>query len=102
VAELTNISTDMARQTDSNYAPFTQEVAGLDNTSRLQNKVNEAELDARAMERELEKLDQMLATSSISKKVVPGPGPAAKKSGAMANVISLAQRIRALQQGMNE
>jgi DNA repair exonuclease SbcCD ATPase subunit len=102
VAELTNISTDMARHTENAFAPQVEITQSLDSTKRLQNKVNEAELDAHAMERELEKLDQMLANSSSSNKVVPGPAPAAKKSGAMANVISLAQRIRALQQGMNE
>jgi chromosome segregation ATPase len=105
VAELTSISADMSRQPEMGNIPLAEPTA-LENsngrTSNLQSKVAEAERDAAAMERELEKLDQMLATGSSANKVVPGPAPAAKKSGAMANVISLAQRIRALQQGMNE
>ncbi len=105
VAELTSISADITRQTGMNYATSVEPMTVVDpptTKANLQNQFDEAELSAKAIQRELEELDVMLANSTTSDKVVPGPAPAPKKSGAMANVISLAQRIKALQQGMND
>lgn len=105
VAELTSISADMTRQTDMNNVSVVEaptDVAPITTKPNLQSQFDEAELSAKAIQRELEELDVMLANSATSDKVVPGPAPAPKKSGAMANVISLAQRIKALQQGMND
>ncbi len=103
VAELTSISADMSREHEAPQASAPEPTPIAASTMRqldLQNKLNQTEREADAMAAELEQLDQMLAAGGVSNKVVPASPP--KKSGAMANVISLAQRIRALQQGMND
>ena len=105
VAELTSISADITRQTElSHTAPSEPELAVEPPTvqANLQSQFDEAEVNAKALQRELEELDTMLKAGAGSDKVLPGPAPAPKKSGAMANVISLAQRIKALQHGMND
>ncbi len=105
VAELTSISADMTRQTEQKIAPPPETSVALETETlhaNLQNQFDETEASAKAIQRELEELDAMLANSTGADKVVPGPAHAPKKSGAMANVISLAQRIKALQRGMND
>ena len=99
VAELTSISADMAEHQNDLNASLTQqdaeqEVAPLFSTrqAQLSNKVEEASRLSDQMEHELKNLDSMLANSSANANAAP-----AKKRGAMSNVVSLAQRLRALQ-----
>jgi hypothetical protein len=72
--------------------------------SSLDQKLADAEREANAMTEELRSLDKMLQTAAE-----PAPAPGAEKPvteeenrGAVANVISLAQRIKALQFGNKE
>jgi chromosome segregation ATPase len=107
VAELTSISTQMINQRDENpMAPLTtshlKAVAtsstGAETPSRQANlaqRLAETEREAEAMAEQLKAIDAMMNPQ------MPEPEPQ-RKSGAMANVISLAQRIRALQKGVNE
>lgn len=102
VAELTSISADITRQTELHHTPPTEPTVAVQAETNLQNQFDETEKSADAIQRELKELDTMLASGTGADKVVPGPAPAPNKSGAMANVISLAQRIKALQQGTND
>ncbi len=97
VAELTSISSQMSSQHQSEVfslkAP-NNTTASMESRSRqanLDQKLAETELESAAMAEQLKELDAMMAPP-----ILPAPEPA-KKSGAMANVISLAHRIRALQ-----
>ncbi|MEP6828519.1 MAG: hypothetical protein ABJA10_10640 [Aestuariivirga sp.] len=99
VAELTSISADMAEHQNDLNASLTQPESGEDvaplfsaRQAQLSNKVEEASRLSDQMEHELKNLDSMLANSSASANAAP-----AKKRGAMSNVVSLAQRLRALQ-----
>ncbi len=101
VAELTSISVDMAQQP---FDPKTLSARDEDEApmfsirnAQLSTKVEEASRLSDQMEDELKALDSMLANTSISPISAP-----AKKRGAISNVISLAQRIRALQLNAND
>ena len=111
VAELTSISADISRgDTASDVSATLPESAAAvsmpDATSAarqreevIQKKMAEAEHQTEEMQKELRALDELLANTTPSEEA---PLAAPKKQGAMANVVSLAQRIRALQQGMND
>jgi len=106
VAKLTSISADMTREAD--ILPFAALVpheeplpTAHQRHEALHSKVAETERLSEEMERELKALDVLLASSTIEEPVVEAPAPV-KRQGPMANVVSLAQRIRALQQGMGE
>ena len=107
VAELTSISTQMSNQRDGNPmvpAQFNANRAiaeGIETPSRqasLDQQLAETEREAAAMAEELRALDTMMSAKSEPEAQAPAEVQP-KKSGAMANVISLAQRIRALQKG---
>lgn len=100
VAELTSISSQMSSQNDSiSYVPKLQinetnvqpAMESLSRHASLDQQLADTERESAAMAEQLKALNAMMAPAI---KVEPEP---AKKSGAMANVISLAQRIRALQ-----
>lgn len=100
VAELTSISSQMSSQNDSiSYVPKLQinetnvqpAMESLSRHASLDQQLADTERESAAMAEQLKALNAMMAPAT---KVEPEP---AKKSGAMANVISLAQRIRALQ-----
>lgn len=100
VAELTSISSQMSSQNDSiSYVPKLQinetnvqpAMESLSRHASLDQQLADTERESAAMAEQLKALNTMMAPAT---KVEPEP---AKKSGAMANVISLAQRIRALQ-----
>ena len=99
VAELTSISADMAQHQHDLILPA-DELAPAEETlpqfsmrkAHLSTKIEEAARLSDQMEDELKSLDIMLANNTDKKKGAP-----AKKRGAMSNVVSLAQRIRALQ-----
>ncbi len=102
VAELTSVSADMAHDQFDMNVPLTER--DEDSTpmfsirnAQLSNKVEEASRLSDQMEDELKALDSMLANGPINTNVAP-----IQKRGAVSNVIALAQRIRALQQGTNE
>ena len=106
VAELTSISTQMSNQREGN--PMLPHHEGNSATSKgvetpshqanLDQQLADTEREAAAMAAELQALDMMMTTKAPPEiQVAPETPP--KKSGAMANVISLAQRIRALQKG---
>jgi chromosome segregation ATPase len=101
VAELTSISSEMSTQQASNpfvSGPAVQlnehrnDQAAIDTTARqanLQQQLADTERESAAMTEQIQALDSMLTPDQQT--------DTPKKSGAMANVISLAQRIRALQ-----
>ncbi len=102
VAELTSVSADMAHHQFDLNLPLTAH--DEDSTpmfsirnAQLSSKVEEASRLSDQMEHELKALDSMLANGPLNSNVAP-----IKKRGAVSNVIALAQRIRALQQGSNE
>ncbi|MDE2383741.1 MAG: hypothetical protein KGO53_03910 [Alphaproteobacteria bacterium] len=112
VAQLTSISADMSREADKAHALPAAEAepaiaplpeALLAKQDALNQKVAETERLSEEMERELKTLDELLAAGSAPA-AAPNDAapPAARRQGAMANVVSLAQRIRALQNGMND
>ena len=88
----------------SNVTPilpaFAAEIDIPSRQANLDQKLADTEHDTMAMTEELKAIDKMLADS------IHPPQPVqietAKKSGAIANVISLAQRIRALQNGPSD
>ena len=101
IAELTNLSAQMSQQQQSNVqtlnTPLTNQpnIEAPTRQSILNGKVEDTERESNAMSLELKALDAML-----DKKLgAPQPAMPEKKSGAKANIISLAQRIRALQGG---
>ena len=107
VAELTSISTQMSNQRDGNPMVPTQFNAnkavaeGIETPSRqanLDQQLAETEREAAAMAEELRSLDKLMSAKS-EPEIETAPVAEPKRSGAMANVISLAQRIRALQKG---
>lgn len=104
VAELTSISSQMVQQREGNPM-IAHAIVDLNNVSAtgksvetpsrqasLDQRLAETERQANAMAEQLKALDEMMNP--------PAPEPP-KKSGAMANVISLAQRIRALQKDVS-
>ena len=99
IAELTSISAQMSEQQHDNVQTLNTsltDVASIsapDHHSNLNDKVTETERESDAMSQELKALDEML-----DKKLgTPQAATAPAKSVARANIISLAQRIRALQ-----
>lgn len=104
IHELTNLSVEMSTRTEqpSKSVPAAQDLT-IPQVS-LDEKLAEAEREANAMTEELRSLDKMLQA------VTPAPNETAvkvttdeqEKSGPVANVISLAQRIKALQFGVKE
>ena len=106
VAELTSISADISRgDAASDVSSALPEVAAADTlpdaTSAarqreevIQKKMAEAERQTEEMQKELHALDALLAKTAPPEEA---PLAAPKKQGAMANVVSLAQRIRTLQ-----
>lgn len=106
VAELTSISTQMSNQREGN--PMVALVDGSGATSNgvetpsrqanLDQQLADTERESAAMAEELRAIDTMM-TAKTAPEIQAAPDPQPKKSGAMANVISLAQRIRALQKG---
>ena len=105
VAELTSISADISRgDTASEVAVPLPEgaVENLPDTTSaarqreemIQKKMAEAERQTEEMQKELRALDELLANAAPSE---GAPLTQPKKQGAMANVVSLAQRIRTLQ-----
>jgi DNA repair exonuclease SbcCD ATPase subunit len=110
VAELTSISSQISNQRED--APFlTNPAAQFDNQAAsrseleadtlqasIEQQLADTEREAAAMDEQLKAIDELMNPSAP----VVEPETAPKKSGAMANVISLAQRIRALQHGMND
>jgi len=103
VAEISAISADMKRE---NSVPLIQTAQALNEnaaphpTHALSAKLDEAQRLSDDMERELKSLDEMLGLDN--KQVSPQLRPAKRQSRMGSNVISLAQRIRALQKGMGE
>ena len=105
MAELTSISAEMSRgdtasapvvMADASPAEAEPDITAA-REAQIKEKLAEAERQTEEMQKELRALDEMLA------KATGAEAPAApKKQGAMANVVSLAQRIRALQQAMND
>ncbi len=124
VAEIAAISADISKDHDPTVAESTEEppvvaapvahkptLEDLD----LQAKVDETARIADDIQRELKVLDQLLEQSAPTPTPVaansdePAPDTSSeetkeqpKRQGAMANVISMAQRIRALQQNMGD
>ncbi len=110
VAELTSISADISRGSagDDTAQPAPDEttpeivteatMAPRGREEHIQEKLAEAERQTEEMQRELRALDELLAQTGSAE----SPAEPAKKQGAMANVVSLAQRIRALQKGMDD
>lgn len=102
VAEITAISEDMKRQptTDENSgAPLPLQLNSPLHTDALSAKLDEAHRMSDNMERELKSLDDMLALSGDHTPKLPRHNKQRRLGG---NVISLAQRIRALQKGMGD
>ena len=107
IVELTNLSVEMNSGTAGTPAEAQPEIAPP-RPLTLDQKLADAEHEAKAMTEELRALDLLLqpptapspeATEKTSEQKANAE-PA--KSGAMANVISLAQRIKALQLGVKE
>ena len=101
IAELTSISAQMSEQQHSNVQTLNTPLNNQPNIvaptrqSILNGKVEDTERESDAMSLELKALDAML-----DKKLgTPQPIVPEKESGAKANIISIAQRIRALQGG---
>jgi len=99
IAELTTISAQLSEQHSHNTQTIGttgSNIFALDPPSRqsaLNDRMADTEREAEAMTLELKSLDVMLDQRT---KVAPSE-PAPAKTGARANIISLAQRIRALQ-----
>jgi len=99
IAELTTISAQLSEQNSHNTQTIGttgSNIFALDPPSRqsaLNDRMADTEREAEAMTLELKSLDVMLDQRT---KVAPSE-PAPAKTGARANIISLAQRIRALQ-----
>ena len=99
IAELTTISAQLSEQHSHNTQTIGttgSNIFALDPPSRqsaLNDRMADTEREAEAMTLELKSLDVILDQRT---KVAPSE-PAPAKTGARANIISLAQRIRALQ-----
>lgn len=102
VAEITAISADMKRHTNTvDLVPIVVQSPPTlpQHTEALAAKINEAQRLSDDMERELKSLDEMLGFNSEAS----APTLRQTKQRRLgSNVISLAQRIRALQKGMGD
>jgi chromosome segregation ATPase len=104
VAELTSISSQMSQQREQNsnvlqLNDITHGLAPMETRSRqssLDQQMADTELESVAMAEQIKALDAIMNQPESVVDASP------KKAGAMANVISLAQRIRALQRSVNE
>ncbi|MDP8995597.1 MAG: hypothetical protein M3O03_01145 [Pseudomonadota bacterium] len=103
VAEITAITADMKRSADETpvieQPPIVQEPPASQTSQALSDKIDEAQRLSDDMERELRSLDDMLGLGKLDEAPITRP---AKRQRLGGNVISLAQRIRALQKGMGE
>jgi hypothetical protein len=103
VAEIAAITADMKRGTDEAPAvddlPVDQELPTTQHTQAISAKIDEAQRMSDDMEQELKSLDDMLGLSKTENEQPIRPSKRQRLGG---NVISLAQRIRALQKGMGE
>jgi len=100
VAEITAISTEMKQETPKPLiAEPLAEPQVAQQTQALSAKIEEAQRLSDDMERELKSLDDMLGFGKEQTMPQERPKRQARMGG---NVISLAQRIRALQKGMGE
>ena len=70
-------------------------------TARLQEKMDQTVSMNDDLKRELSEIDELIGKSASQEAKSNDPQPA-KRTGTVANVISLAQRIRALQKGFDE
>jgi hypothetical protein len=93
VAELTSISSQMSQARDPNVIQVLPPLETRSRQSSLDQQMAETERESAAMADQLKALDDMMRKPDEAEDMAP------RKSGAMANVISLAQRIRALQSG---
>ena len=103
VAEITAITADMKRGNDEaavvQQPSDVQEPTAPQTSQALSDKIDEAQRLSDDMERELKSLDDMLGLGKLDEAPITRP---AKRQRSAGNVISLAQRIRALQKGMGE
>jgi chromosome segregation ATPase len=101
VAEISAISSDMKREHTQQQVfvdPLLKDNIVPQHTAALSSKLDEAQRLSDDMERELKSLDVLLGLGSD-----PAPQPERRKRARVgSNVISLAQRIRALQRGMGD
>jgi DNA repair exonuclease SbcCD ATPase subunit len=112
INQLTNLSSEMTAKPDTKPLPLPQDGPEVTTgPSTLDQKLADAEREANAMSEELRSLDKMLQTVTATSQETSkpetvedavAPTEEAPKSGAVANVISLAQRIKALQFGQKE
>ena len=105
IHELTNLSMEMNNKTETRSPALdapTEEIGTAHST--IDQKLADAEREANAMTEELRSLDKLLqATTAAPAAVVADETPVEPaKPSPMANVISLAQRIKALQFGTKE
>ncbi len=104
IHELTNVSAEISNPTNPIFEshPAPQILAAQPVT--LEQKLVEAEREANAMTEELRSLDKMLQGATTSDKPVAAEAAPQEepKQGPVANVISLAQRIKALQFDVKE
>jgi len=103
IDELTNLSVEMTGKTE----PQTVSGPALELTpvhATLNQKLADAEREANAMTEELRSLDKVLQTAPepVPAPIVEKPVVVDESLGDVANVISLAQRIKALQFGSKE
>jgi hypothetical protein len=104
VAELTSISSQMSQQRENGpnivalneMAQFLPPMETRSRQASLDQQMAETERESAAMADQLKALDAIMGKPDAAEEVAP------KKAGTMANVISLAQRIRALQGGAKD
>ncbi len=99
VAEITAVSKEMRHEASTPIAEPSVEPQVAPHTHALSAKMEEAQRLSDDMERELKSLDDMLGYGKDQAMPQERPKRQARMGG---NVISLAQRIRALQKGMGE
>jgi chromosome segregation ATPase len=112
INQLTNLSSEMTNKTEAPVQPVAAPDASIMPAITLDQKLADAEREANAMSEELKSLDKMLQTvtqkTEESMKADDTEAPASTseaeqaKPSTVANVISLAQRIKALQFGVKE
>jgi hypothetical protein len=108
IHELTNLSAEISNKAESLSQPLPAAPEAtapqLSSQISIDQKLADAEREANAMTEELRALDQMLQVVTSPAKPGEAVEPVAEpvKSGPVANVISLAQRIKALQFGVKE
>lgn len=103
IHELTNLSMEMHNKTET-PSPALDAPAQIETAhNTIDQKLADAEREANAMTEELRALDKLLQVSTdLPAAIVDEPRVEPAKASPMANVISLAQRIKALQFGSKE